>query len=223
MKVLVVDQDPKSARSVERGLREGGFSVDLVQDCLTALQRVQTSEYDLVVTEVTFPGSDGWELVRRLRDAGNLTPVFIVTSRSAVEDRVRGLELGADDYLVKPFKFSEFLARVRSILRRAPRKRAESIKVGDLEIDLLRRRVTRAGRRVELTPKEFALLSLLSRRAGAVVSHEELTEQVWDMNYTVESNTVAVHIKRLRAKIDRPFEHKLVRTVRGVGYMMNGR
>lgn len=146
--------------------------------------------------------------------------MFFVTWRGALEERVRGLKLGADDYMSKPFAFSEFLARVRSILHRAPRPLSPILKMADLEIELLKRRVSRGGRRVDLTPKEFALLSLLARRAGEVVSQAELTEQVWDMDYRVESNTVAVHMKRLRSKIDRPFDQKLLRTIRGVGYVM---
>jgi two-component system copper resistance phosphate regulon response regulator CusR len=220
VKVLLVDADAKAARSVARGLRESGFVVDLADRAETALLLAGASDYDLIVTEVTFPDRDGWEVARKLRSSANQAPVFIVTSKGTVEDRVRGLELGADDYLVKPFAFSELLARARSILRRVRRPQPQLLRIADLEIDLLRRKVTRAGRRVVLTRKEFELLLSLARRAGEVVPQTRLIEEVWDMNYRVESNTLAVHMHRLRSKIDGPGKRRLIQVERGVGYQL---
>ena len=220
MKVLVVDPDAKSARLLGRELRAGGFVADSAVDGETGLHRARASDYDLIVMEVTLPGRDGWDIVRELRSTGNQTPLIFVSKRGAVEDRVRGLDLGADDYLVKPFAFNEFMARIRSILRRAPQRRPDLLRIGELEIDLLRRTVSRAGRRVNLTRKEFELLLALARRPGQAVPNARLIEQVWDMNYRVESNTLAVHMGRLRSKIDAPFEHKLIRVDRGVGYRL---
>jgi two-component system copper resistance phosphate regulon response regulator CusR len=220
VKVLLVDADAKAAHAVARGLRESGFVVDLAEHAETALLLAGASDYDLIVTEVTFPDRDGWEVARELRRSGNQAPLFIVTSRGAVKDRVRGLELGADDYLVKPFAFSELLARAHSILRRARRPQPELLRIADLEINLLRRRVTRAGRHVALTRKEFELLLSLARRAGQVVPQTRLIEEVWDMNYRVESNTLAVHMHRLRSKIDGPGKRRLIRVERGLGYQL---
>ena len=177
--------------------------------------------YDAVVLDVMLPGRDGWSVLASLRAAGVQTPVLFLTARDAVEDRVRGLELGADDYLVKPFAFSELLARIRSILRRGPQRQAETLQVADLEIDLARHRATRGGKRLSLTPKEFSLLSLLVRRRGEVLTRTLIAEQVWDVNFDTDTNVVDVHVRRLRAKVDDPFERKLVRTIRGVGYVID--
>jgi two-component system copper resistance phosphate regulon response regulator CusR len=223
MKILVIDDDPRSVASIRKGLRESGFVVDVAPDGHTGFQPAQATEYDLIVLEVMLPGRDGWSILEELRTAGNLTPALFLTTTGDLEDRVKGLELGADDFLVKPFALPELLARIRAILRRSPRRLPEPLKVGDLEIDLLTRRVSRAGRRVQLTAKEFALVSHLARRAGQPLSVARLAEMVWDMNYEVESNTVVVHMRRLRAKLDGPFEHKLVHTIRGVGYVMEVR
>lgn len=220
MKVLLVDSDARAAHSLARALRSSGFTIDLAEDAQTALLMAGASDYDLIVTEVTLPDRSGLDVVRELRKSGSQAPLFFVSSRGRVEDRVRGLELGADDYLVKPFVFSEFLARVRSILRRAPRPQPEALKIGELEIDLLRRSVVRAGRRVVLTRKEFELLLLLARGSGQVVPRTRLMEEVWDMNYRVESNTLAVHMRRLRVKIDGPRQRKLILVERGVGYKL---
>jgi two-component system copper resistance phosphate regulon response regulator CusR len=172
---------------------------------------------------VILPNLDGWAVLTALRQEGKQTPVLYLTARDAVHDRVKGLELGADDYLVKPFAFSELLARVRSVLRRGPARQAEAIRVADLEVDVVRLRAVRAGRRLDLTPKEFALLSLLARRAGDVLSRTLIAEQVWDMNFDSDTNVVDVHIRHLRSKLDDPFERKLIHTVRGVGYVLEER
>ena len=169
------------------------------------------------------PGRDGWSIMENLRKEGSLTPVLFLTARDTVQDRVRGLELGADDYLVKPFAFSELLARVRSVLRRGPTRQLGPIKIADLEIDLTAHRVSRGGKRLDLTPKEFALLSLLARRVGEVLSRTLIAEQIWDMNFDSDSNVVDVHVRRLRMKVDDPFESKLIHTVRGVGYVLEER
>jgi len=167
------------------------------------------------------PGRDGWSVLAELRRAGIQTPVLFLTAKDALADRVKGLNLGADDYLVKPFAFSELLARVRSILRRGPSRREETLRRGDLEIDLVRHRAARAGRKLDLTPKEFALLSFLARRGGEVLSRTVIAEEVWDMNFDGGTNVVDVHVRRLRAKVDDPFDRKLIHTVRGMGYVLD--
>jgi two-component system copper resistance phosphate regulon response regulator CusR len=221
MKILVIEDEKKSAHYLEKGLREHGFVVDVADTGETGLQLAKTADFDLIVLDIMLPGRDGWSILQELRKAGKQTPVIFLTARDTVDDRVKGLELGADDYLVKPFAFSELLARVRSILRRGPQRQPELIKVGDLEIDLFKQRASRAGMRLELTPKEFTLLSLLARRAGEVMSRTLIAEQVWDINFQSDTNVVDVHVRRLRSKLDDPYEHKLIRTVRGVGYVLH--
>ncbi|MBZ5551059.1 MAG: winged helix-turn-helix domain-containing protein, partial [Acidobacteriia bacterium] len=173
-----------------------------------------------IVLDIMLPGKDGWSVLAELRRSGKETPVLFLTARDAVEDRVRGLHEGADDYLVKPFAFAELLERVRTLLRRSPVRQPETLRIGDLEIDSSRHRATRAGKRLDLTPKEFALLSLLARRKGEVLTRTLIAGQVWDMNFDSHTNVVEVHMRRLRAKVDDPFESKLIRTVRGVGYVL---
>jgi two-component system copper resistance phosphate regulon response regulator CusR len=220
MRILVIEDEPKSAAYLRKGLSEHGFVVDVAENGEDGLHLARTAQFDLIVLDLMLPKCDGWTLLSALREAGDETPILIVTARDAVPDRVRGLELGADDYLVKPFAFSEMLARIRTILRRGPARQPEMLRVADLEIDIFRHRATRAGRRLDLTPKEFLLLSLLARRSGEALSRTFIAEQVWDMNFDSDTNVVDVHMRRLRAKVDDPFDRKLIRTIRGVGYVL---
>ena len=220
MKILIVEDEPKTGDYLRQGLREAGFSVELARDGLDGLNLLLGSEFDLVVLDVMLPSLDGWGVLKTLRGQGREMPVLFLTARDQVEDRVRGLELGADDYLVKPFAFSELLARVRTLLRRNRGKEPERLGAADLELDLLRRRVVRAGQRIELTAKEFALLELFLRRQGEVLPRSLIASQVWDMNFDSDTNVVEVAVRRLRAKVDDPFQPKLIRTVRGMGYVL---
>jgi two-component system copper resistance phosphate regulon response regulator CusR len=179
--------------------------------------------YDLIILDVMLPKRDGWSIISQIRKEGKQTPILFLTARDTVQDRVKGLELGADDYLVKPFAFSELLARVRAILRRGPARQAETLRIADLDLDLLRHKATRAGKLLDLTPKEFLLLSLLARRKGEVLSRTLISEQVWDMNFDSDTNVVDVAIRRLRRKMDEPFSKKLIHTIRGVGYVLEER
>jgi two-component system copper resistance phosphate regulon response regulator CusR len=223
MKILVVEDESKAANYLRKGLAENGFIVDVASQGDDGLHAACTSDYDLIILDVMLPQRDGWSVLTELRQAGRQIPVLFLTARDAVEDRVKGLELGADDYLIKPFAFSELLARIRSILRRSSSRQPETSQVADLELDLVRHRATRGGQRLDLTPKEFALLSLLARRTGEVLSRTLIAEQVWDMNFESDSNVVDVHVRRLRAKVDNPFDRKLIHTVRGVGYVLEER
>jgi two-component system copper resistance phosphate regulon response regulator CusR len=223
MRLLVVEDEAKTAAYLQQGLEENGFVVDVAPAGDDGLHLARTVAYDLIVLDVMLPGLDGWAIIKALRQEGRQTPVLILTARDAVDDRVKGLELGADDYLVKPFAFSEVLARVRSLLRRSPARQPETIRVADLEVDVVRYRACRAGQRLDLTPKEFALLSLLARRAGEVLSRTLIAEQVWDVNFDSDTNVVDVHVRRLRSKADDPFDKKLIHTVRGVGYVLEER
>ena len=220
MKILIVEDEPKTGDYLKQGLSEAGFVADLVRDGVDGRHLARTGDYDLVVLDVMLPGLDGWQVLREIRQAGRHMPVLFLTARDQVEDRVKGLELGADDYLVKPFAFSELLARVRTLLRRGKSKEPELLQVADLDLDLLRRRVTRAGKRIDLTAKEFALLELLLRRQGEVLPRSLIASQVWDMNFDSDTNVIEVAMRRLRAKIDDDFEPKLIRTVRGMGYVL---
>jgi two-component system copper resistance phosphate regulon response regulator CusR len=220
MKILIVEDEQKTGDYLKQGLSEAGFVADLVRDGVDGRHLALTDDYDLVVLDVMLPGLDGWQVLREIRQAGRHMPVLFLTARDQVEDRVKGLELGADDYLVKPFAFSELLARVRTLLRRGKSKEPELLQVADLDLDLLRRRVTRAGKRIDLTAKEFALLELLLRRQGEVLPRSLIASQVWDMNFDSDTNVIEVAMRRLRAKIDDDFEPKLIRTVRGMGYVL---
>jgi two-component system copper resistance phosphate regulon response regulator CusR len=220
MKILVVEDEAKTADYLTRGLQENGFVTDLARNGEDGAHLAHTEPYDLIVLDVMLPGRDGWSIIAELRRREIATPVLFLTARDAVHDRVKGLELGADDYLVKPFAFSELLARVRSILRRGAVRQSTALKVADLEMDLVRHRATRNGQVLDLTPKEFLLLSLLVRRSGDVLSRTLIAEQVWDINFDSDSNVVDVHMRRLRSKVDDPFRSKLIRTVRGVGYVL---
>jgi two-component system copper resistance phosphate regulon response regulator CusR len=221
MKILVVEDEPKTGDYLRQGLVEAGFGVDLARDGVDGLHLTETGDYDLAILDVMLPGLDGWQVLAGMRRAGREMPVLFLTARDQVEDRVKGLELGADDYLVKPFAFAELLARVRTLLRRGGRsKDAEQMRVADLELDLLRRRVTRGGQRIDLTAKEFALLELLLRRRGEVLPRSLIASQIWDMNFDSDTNVIEVAVRRLRAKMDDGFEPKLIRTVRGMGYVL---
>lgn len=221
MKILIVEDEPKTGDYLKQGLLEAGFSVDLLRDGLDGLHHALTESIDLAILDVMLPGLDGWGVLKGIRRAGKDMPVLFLTARDAVEDRVQGLELGADDYLVKPFAFSELLARVRTLLRRGAKAPAtELLRLADLELDLIRRRVVRAGQRIDLTAKEFALLELLLRRQGEVLPRSLIASQVWDMNFDSDTNVIEVAMRRLRAKVDDSFEPKLIRTVRGMGYVM---
>ena len=220
MKILIVEDEQKTGDYLKQGLSEAGFVVDLARDGLDGLHLALTDDYDLIVLDVMLPGLDGWQVLQRVRQGGKHMPVLFLTARDQINDKVKGLELGADDYLVKPFAFSELLARVRTLLRRGKNKEPELLQVADLKLDLLRRRVTRAGKRIELTAKEFALLELLLRRQGEVLPRSLIASQVWDMNFDSDTNVIEVAIRRLRAKIDDDFEPKLIRTLRGMGYVL---
>jgi len=221
VKILIVEDEPKTGDYLQQGLREAGLAADVATEGRGGLHLALSGDYQLLILDVMLPGLDGWQLLAALRQAGVHTPVLFLSARDQVEDRVRGLELGADDYLVKPFSFAELLARVRTILRRG-RVAAEpsTLRVADLELDLLRRRATRGGQRIDLTVKEFALLELLMRRKGEVLPRSLIASQVWDMNFDSDTNVVEVAIRRLRSKVDDPFEIKLIKTIRGMGYVL---
>lgn len=221
MKILIVEDELKTGQYLRQGLTEAGFVVDLARDGTDGLHLALHGEYDLLILDVMLPGLDGWQVLQTLRLRGLHMPVLFLTARDQVEDRVKGLELGADDYLVKPFSFAELLARVRTILRRGRTgSEVTTLQVADLELDLLRRRVARAGRRIDLTAKEFGLLELLMRRQGEVLPRSMIASQVWDMNFDSDTNVIEVAVRRLRLKIDEAHEIKLIQTVRGMGYVL---
>lgn len=219
MRILVVEDEVKTADYLCKGLTESGYRVEVALNGLDGQHLVQEHEFDLIILDVMLPGLDGWQLLQIIRRKLQ-TPVLFLTARDAVEDRVKGLELGADDYLVKPFSYAELLARVRTLLRRGPPREVEQFQVADLHLDLLRRKVTRNGERITLTNKEFALLHLLLSREGEVLSRTLIASHVWQMNFDSDTNVVDVAIRRLRAKIDDPYPLKLIHTVRGMGYML---
>jgi|TARA_R110000868_G_scaffold78199_3_gene223331 two-component system copper resistance phosphate regulon response regulator CusR len=219
MRILVVEDEVKTADYLSKGLGESGYRVDVALNGLDGQHLVQEHEFDLIILDVMLPGLDGWQLLQIIRRKLQ-TPVLFLTARDAVEDRVKGLELGADDYLVKPFSYAELLARVRTLLRRGPPREVEQFQVADLHLDLLRRKVTRNGERVTLTNKEFSLLHLLLSREGEVLSRTLIASHVWQMNFDSDTNVVDVAIRRLRAKVDDPYQLKLIHTVRGMGYML---
>ncbi len=220
MHLLIVEDEPKTAAYLHKGFLENGIVVDTANRGDDGLHQALHHDYDLIILDVMLPELDGWEVLAAIRQAGRGTPVLLLTARDAVEDRVRGLELGADDYLVKPFAFSELLARVRTILRRGSARQPEVLCVADLALDLIRHKATRGGQRLDLTPKEFGLLSLLVRRQGEVLSRTLIAEQVWDMNFDSDTNVVDVAVRRLRRKVDDDFPQKLIQTVRGFGYVL---
>lgn len=222
MRILVIEDEPKTGAYLKKGLEESGYSVDLAIDGADGLLLAKEQDYDVIVLDVMLPTMDGWAVLKVLR-ATHSTPVLFLTARDDVNDRVRGLELGGDDYLVKPFAFVELLARVRTLARRGPPRESELLAVGDLEMDINRRRVRRGTTRIDLTPREFSLLQLLLRRQGEVLSRTQIASYVWDMNFDSDTNVVEVAIRRLRAKIDDAFPVKLIQTVRGVGYVIEAK
>lgn len=223
MRILVVEDESRSREFLVKGLAESGLAVESAAAGDEGLRMAEESKYDLIILDVMLPKMDGWQVLEKLRNGGLMTPVLFLTARDSVEDRVRGLELGADDYLVKPFAWAEFLARVRALLRRGPSRQAESVSIADLHLDLPRMKALRGDRMIDLTAKEFQLLSLLARRTGEVLSRATIAELVWDMNFSEDSNAVDVAIGRLRRKIDEPFENRLIHTQRGLGYVLEDR
>jgi two-component system, OmpR family, copper resistance phosphate regulon response regulator CusR len=220
MRVLVVEDDRKTAAFIVKGLQEAGFETDIAADGEEATTRPAADRFDIAIVDVMLPKKDGWNVVREWRAAGWNIPILFLTARDSVHERVRGLELGADDYLVKPFAFPELLARVRTLLRRTPSASSEILRVADLEIDTQRQRANRGSTSLNLTPKEFLLLAYLARSPGTVVSRPEIVRYVWDVDFQTETNVVDVVVRRLRAKVDDPFPTKLVHTIRGVGYVL---
>lgn len=223
MKLLIVEDEKKTAVYLKKGLLENGFVVDIALNGEEGLHLAGIGEYDLIVLDIMLPDRDGWSVLSELRRLGKQTPVLFLTARDAVQDRVKGLEWGADDYLIKPFAFSELLARVRSVLRRGQTRQPSVLRADDLEIDLLRHKATRGGQLLDLTAKEFALLTFFAQHVGEVLSRTLIAEQVWDMNFDSDTSVVDMHVSRLRTKLDQPFPKKLLHTIRGMGYVLEAR
>jgi two-component system, OmpR family, copper resistance phosphate regulon response regulator CusR len=219
MRVLIVDDEAKTADYLHRGLTEQGYVVDVAGTGVEGEHLALTQDYDVIVLDVMLPGKDGFEVLKAVREKKQ-TAVIMLTARDSIDDRVRGLHDGADDYLVKPFSFLELVARLQALARRGRAQEPTQLQVGDLKIDLLSRKASRAGARIDLTAKEFALLVVLARRQGQILSKTTIAELVWDMSFDSNTNVVEVAIKRLRAKVDGPFPHKLLRTIRGMGYVL---
>ncbi|HDR9045383.1 TPA: heavy metal response regulator transcription factor [Burkholderia vietnamiensis] len=222
MRILIIEDESKMISYLRKGLTEASYSVSTADNGQDGLFLAQNEEFDLIVLDVMLPKLDGFEVLRRLRHSKE-TPVLLLTARDTVEDKVQGLELGADDYLAKPFAYSELLARIRSLLRRSQRGSKDFLKIADLEIDTTKRRVRRGGVRIDLTAQEFLLLQLFAEREGEILTRAVITSQVWDMNFDSDTNVVDVAIRRLRSKIDNSFEPKLLHTVRGMGYVLEDR
>lgn len=223
MKILIVEDEPKTAAFVKRGFTEEGFVVDVATDGVDGLHSAVTGEYDIIILDIMLPKYDGWQVLEEIRRFRRDQPVILLTALDAISHRVKGLDLGADDYLVKPFAFSELHARVRNILRRALTRRMDTLRLADLYMDLSRHRVFRAGRALDLAPQEYRLLEYFLRHPGEVVTRTRLAEQVWDMSFDGDSNVVEVAVRRLRRKIDDPYTVKLIHTLRGVGYVLEDR
>lgn len=224
MKILLIENEEKAGSYVKKGLTESGFIVDWLQNGLDGLHQALNQNYDLLIIDIMLPGMDGWQILQNIRHAGKQTPALCLTACDQIEDRVKGLELGADDYLIKPFAFAELLARVRTLLRRGGNtQEATTLKISDLTLDLLKRRATRNGKLIELTAKEFTLLELLLRRKGEVLPRSLIAAQVWDMNFDSDTNVIEVAIKRLRKKVDNETNNRLIHTVRGMGYVLEER
>ncbi|WP_323123020.1 heavy metal response regulator transcription factor [Burkholderia alba] len=222
MRILIIEDEQKMAAYLHKGLTEASFTVDTAADGRDGLFLALHEDFDLIVLDLMLPELSGFDVLKRLR-AQKQTPVLLLTARDAVADKVEGFELGADDYLAKPFAYAEFLARVRSLLRRSPRIARDRLTVADLEIDLIKRRVQRGTTRIDLTAQEFALLQFFVERQGEVLTRTLITSRVWDMNFDSDTNVVDVAVKRLRAKLDAPFERKLLHTIRGMGYVLEDR
>jgi len=220
MRILAIEEEKKTAGFLAKGLREAGFIVDLAADGEAGLALARATKFDLLIVDIMLPKKDGWQVVAELRRDAIRTPILFLTARDSVRDRVKGLDLGADDYLIKPFAFSELLARVRSLLRRAPERHEQHLRIDDLDLDLKRHKAVRSGVPLNLTAKEFLLLAHLVRSAGEVVSCAEIAEHVWDIGFKTDTNVVDVVVRRLRAKVDDPFKTKLIHTIRGVGYVL---
>lgn len=223
MKLLLVEDEAKSAKFVRDGLMEAGYLVDVARDGDAGLDLAQHGSYELIILDVKLPVRDGWSVLSELRDSGRDTPVLILSAVADTNDRVRGLNSGADDYLTKPFSFLELVARIRCVLRRRPARSNEVMTVGDLVVDVGRHRASRGDRRIDLTPKEFMLLAFLMRRSGEIVTRRMICEAVWEMFFDPGTNVVDVHIRRLRAKIDDQASIKLIHTIRGMGYVLEER
>ena len=220
MRILLAEDEPAAAQMLAKGLREEGYAVDLSLDGEDAFYKAGVNQYDLIILDVVLPGKDGFSICRELRGTGSSIPILMLTARDAVEDRIAGLDYGADDYITKPFEYREVLARVRALLRRGATSYFDVIEVGDLHIDVKARRVTRIGGLIELTAKEYAILEYLARRQGELVTREDLSEHAWDENFDPFSNLIEVYMLRLRRKIDAGHDLKLIRTRRGEGYML---
>lgn len=223
MRILVVEDEPKTADYLRQGLSESGYVVDVATNGIDGRHLAQESEYGLVVLDVNLPGADGWSVLQSIRGCGD-TPVLMLTARGLLNDKVKGFDLGADDYLVKPFQFPELLVRVRRLLHRGARASAPDVlRIADLDLHHGAHRALRGGARIALTAKEFALLHLFMRRAGEVLTRAQIASLVWDMNFDSDTNVVEVAVRRLRVKVDKPFERKLIHTVHGVGYVLEER
>ena len=223
MQALVVEDEAKAATFLSNGLSENGWAVDIANDGEVAWGFLREKRYDIVLLDVLLPGIDGWSIIRQMRANGIPTPVIFLTARDSLGERIRGLDLGADDYLVKPFAFSELMARIRTVLRRGRDITPTSLRIADLELDLIRHRVVRRNQPIDLTPKEFALLLLLARTPNEVVGRKVIAKEVWNMETTSDSNVVDVAVRRLRRKIDYPFDKPLIHSVYGVGYVLGER
>jgi two-component system copper resistance phosphate regulon response regulator CusR len=223
LRALIIEDEIKTAQYLKKGLSEHGFVVDVSHRGEDGLHLALTGDYSFIILDVMLPDQDGWSIIAELRKMGMQTPVLFLTARDTLQDRVKGLELGGDDYLVKPFAFSELLARIRTVLRRGPDRQPENIRIADLEIDFHRHKAMRGKKRLDLSPKEFLIIWLLARHAGEVLTRTYISEQVWDINFDSDTNIVDVAILRLRKKVDDPFSVKLIHTIRGVGYVLEDR